>query len=232
MRLFKKANPDQVRASEDQRVIIRIWMPKVDGDEVKAKKAIKKTVKDEKKGVEDRKINVGHVSIETPTQYISLWPSAQHELHDSNKAEETSVLFRLQAICKPDFHSYAEDVAAEGCDNDLTVCLYSLTASAIDAEFKRHQDSDIGWTLVVSSSQKQAVGQSCASCAYQLLKTGGIAVLTSTNPGRFAITPDSLAELAQEAKRAELKRYPETRAFVLANEGQYLPEEGAGCQIM
>jgi len=128
---------------EQKRVIVRIWTSSVNrsypGD------------------------NVGHVSIQTPNQYISLWPKEAL----STKGSAPPKL--------PE--SFIEDVRLENDRRpELTFCFYSLDRHAIDKSFtvfKNSSDSSYSLLGIRTNSTN------CAQLALKLLIAGGVGRLIS-----------------------------------------------------
>lgn len=182
--------------TEDNRTIVRIW---TSGFNLKC-----------------RGENVGHVSIQTPDRYISLWPTQQG-----------------LGLFKPIphiFNTYEDDLKDEERPSEITICLYSLNISRIEEKFDLFAGTDNksgtlqGWTLIGGNRLiNQNSGQSCSSLAYELLKAGGIYdLISSTYSSRYAsiVSPDSLVDALQDAKRYELKNHHETQAFTFEGEMQ------------
>ncbi len=197
--------------TEDKRVIVRIW---TSGFNLKR-----------------RGESVGHVSIETPNHYMSLWPSREGK-------EKGFGLF--QPIPHEFNNSYQADLKDE--DNrppEVTICLYSLNINRIEEKFNEFAGTENiqgtlqGWTLIGGNRLiNENSGQSCSSLAYELLKAGGIyAMISSTYSAHYAsiVSPDSLIKALQAAKCYELKYYSETQAFIY-KEGEQIANNA--CTIL
>ncbi len=149
--------------------------------------------------------NVGHVSIETPTSYISLWPVPftleQIAGYRTEKVLEQNY-DKYYMERDPDWKaSYQDDYKAEGDQEpQVIICLYSLDVNDIESAFGRLQNDTKAWrlvgsnmllqkleTLVVDVAQSTKLFDSgpaetvenCASLALKLLKAGGINNLVS-----------------------------------------------------
>ena len=144
--------------------------------------------------------NVGHVSIETPTSYMSLWPVPfTHEQMAGYRAAKSldQKYSKYYMERNPDWKAnYQADYQAEGDQEpQVVVCLYSLSVDDIESAFGRLQDDTKAWRLVGSNMLLQKletlavdVAQStklfdsgpaetvenCASLALKLLKAGGM----------------------------------------------------------
>lgn len=145
--------------------------------------------------------NVGHVSLETPERYMSLWPVpfTQNQINEYRAAGDLERMYKKYFMeRKPDFKSsYQEDYAAEeNQPPQVVICLYGLDIHSIENEFDRLLKITEGWRLIGSNQFVQKlesaaevitahskifeseVGNrrvdSCASLALKLLKIGGI----------------------------------------------------------
>lgn len=184
------------KGSKNNRVIIRIWCSGLSGG-----------------------ANVGHISIETPNAYMSLWPDDPRK--DKELSKETRNLGLLAAINKEFKQDADEDYLAEGRVAEKIICLYSLDIQAIEARFKEiYSDPNFrGWTLLGNNILlNRGNAHSCASLAYTLLKAGGIYELISSFNSSYgsissAASPDALAGISIKAKQAELISYPDTKKF-------------------
>ena len=168
---------------ESSRVIVRVW-----------------TSRENKSFPGD---NVGHVSIETPTSYMSLWPVPfTHEQIAGYRAAKSldQQYSKYYMERNPDWKAnYQEDYQSEGNQEpQVVICLYSLNIDDIESAFGRLQNDTKAWRLVGSNMLLQQletlsvkVAQSakwpppaetvenCASLALKLLKAGGMNNLVS-----------------------------------------------------
>lgn len=176
--------------------------------------------------------NVGHVSIETesPKGYYSLWPT------DQGKNQGPGLFKPIQKEFK---RTYQADRLAEDRDPELTICLYSLNIKGIIKKFNDIKDNLAGWRLVgsnvLSRKLKSTNKESCASLAYRLLLAGDIDDLTSSHSSKAAtiVSPDDLGGLIKDAKKVELKDYPETKKFTYEDETPLAEEkEASSCTIL
>lgn len=109
-------------------------------------------------------INVGHAALQIgPSDYVSFWPGRY-------KA------FLGSPAMSPRFHSYREDVEAEGGPPDYVVRLYSLGEDAMRTAWRRFKSSGGRYDLF---------SMNCSSIVLQLLMIGyGESARTVTNPFR------------------------------------------------
>jgi len=150
--------------------------------------------------------NVGHISIETPERYMSLWPVpfSQAQINEYQKAGTLKQQY-LKYFMPRDSHymrSCREDEQAEGdVKPQVVICLYTLDRKAINMQFERLSQETKSWrligsnllvqklesvaeTLVLHSTTFQSeVGkrqvENCASFALKMLKAGDIQQLVS-----------------------------------------------------
>jgi hypothetical protein len=145
-------------AKKQNRVIVRIWSSFLTGGE-----------------------NVGHISIETPTCNMSLWPNDARKNPELSKGQKNFGV--ISAINKQFMVNANEDIAAErGRPPEKLFCFYSLNIEAIEARYRDiSSDPEFkGWTLIGDNLLlNKGNAHSCASLAYTLLKAGGIYDLIS-----------------------------------------------------
>lgn len=194
-------------AKKKNRVIVRIWSSILTGGE-----------------------NVGHISIETPNCYMSLWPDDERKNPELPKGQKNFGV--ISAINKQFMFNANEDIAAErGRPPEKLLCFYSLNIEAIEARFKGiTTDPEFrGWTLIGNNLLlNKGNAHSCASLAYTLLKAGGIYELISCLNSWYSglsssATPDALAGISIKAKQAELTKYPDTKKFGLFERTSDIP---------
>lgn len=151
--------------------------------------------------------NVGHISIETPNNYMSLWP-IPHPPKQKKEFQEYNILkqkYLKYFMERPsDFlQSYQDDYHAEGgIPPQVTICLYSLDHYMVDNEFYKLK-MNTGWRLVGSNLLVQKLDDTveamvsyskiietkvehknidnCASLALKMLKAGRITQLVDTS---------------------------------------------------
>lgn len=159
--------------------------------------------------------SVGHVSIQTPNTYISLFPNKD----DFNS---TSFFGAITDSPRGSFHpSYKHDVDEEEFrEADEVLRLYSLDWEEIEEKFNTLESKKIQWTLVrgkyvLNKGEKE----SCASIILKLLKEGGFEELIKKDKSLSSlitssvITPDEMARLAKVAKQTELNTFPNTKQY-------------------
>ncbi len=144
--------------------------------------------------------NVGHVSIETPSSYMSLWPvpftlEQVADYRTEKVLEQNYDKYYMER--DPDWKAgYQDDYKAEGDQEpQVIICLYSLDIDDIESAFGRLQDDTKAWRLVGSNMLLQKLEtltaaavqstklfdsaaietvENCASLALKLLKAGGM----------------------------------------------------------
>lgn len=113
---------------------------------------------------------VGHISVRTPTQYMSLWPKL--ESHTETMADKNNGL----GIIGPIPHELVPSLHAEVTDfekrpPELTLNFYTLKPVNIEKKFSEIKESLKGWAVLPSEYTASA---SCASLAWRVLQAGGI----------------------------------------------------------
>lgn len=225
--------------NEAKRVIVRVWTSK-----------------------ENRRFpgnSVGHVSIQTPEEYISLWPVSFSD-EERVQYRRAGKLGRTQ-LCyfgerKADFHVSCEDdiKAEEDHTPQVTICFYSLDAYMLENTFHKLKTTTTHWRLIGSNlflqelqgligTEKNGYVESCASLALKILKAGGISNLVGLpestsfcSKTSSVVKPDTVLEFLIPAKLTELRKHPETINFnhkdetIIDNLKQ--PSSGWECTIM
>jgi hypothetical protein len=112
-------------------------------------------------------VEAGHISIQTPKSYISLWPDGV----ESRKLIKT--IFGLE---RADYKKvYEDDIVSMERKPEIIVCLYSLNVYKMEEEFEKIKLSIHRWALlgkhILLNLRK---GQSCSGLAYDILSSGGI----------------------------------------------------------
>ncbi len=148
--------------------------------------------------------NVGHVSIETPDIYMSLWPvpftQQQKDEYNRSGILKQKYLKYFMERSASFLQSYQDDYKAEGnIAPQVTISLYSLDYHMIENEFHNLKANTEGWRLIGSNlfvqTLEDTVGtmlsyskilenktehkniENCASLAVKILKAGGISHL-------------------------------------------------------
>lgn len=192
---------------KSNQVIIRIWFPKVNNKPTGIFKAASTSATKEKKDA-----NVGHVSIETKNNYVSMWPS-----------EAIGNMFKLFPSA---YHTLGQDEQAESGPADLYLRLYSLNSEKIDDAFKKVQETGVGYVFVGDSSLASDEGQSCCSLAYFLLQAGGIDKLDARQGSTMkssVVTPGNFADFIKRVKKKEVELHPETEDYSRES-NEYFPD--------
>lgn len=191
------------RGNRNNRVIIRIWASK-----------------------RNRGENVGHISIQTPNRYMSLWPN--------NKDQGLGVLLPIQ----PEFKVNADaDIEEEGRVPEKLYCLYSLDVTAMEAQFDviKSNQSFKGWVLIGDNLLlNKGNAHSCSSLAYKVLLAGDIySLLSHGYSSNFSsiTSPDLLDAALSKAKQTEFASYPNSKKYTrfrrttIINTTQYTEQE-------
>lgn len=111
---------------------------------------------------------VGHVSVQTPRNYMSLWPKqAHHPFEQSALDSEPGGIVRPVTHELPD---YDTDLKYENRPPEKVFCFYKLDVTAIEREFDTVKSTLKGWSLLGVCENCE----SCVSLAYRLLQAGGI----------------------------------------------------------
>ncbi len=179
------------QAVKDNRVVIYVWFGTAAGGS-----------------------DVGHAALKTPATYISLWP-----VKDTGKSDLASMAFEHRNGVN--FHTYEDDVVAEAREPNFICCLYSLDVMAIEREFASLGPRIGNWSVLGNTAinrPNQHLTMSCSSLVYDLLIKGGIRSLTYiglTVP--MMPSPHNIFTIARSAKDYELKHYPQTHEFDLAD---------------
>lgn len=212
---FGKSN--RADLTEDNKIIINVWLPRVNGQIVSAENFIKSHMKGRLDG--NQRNAVGHVSMQTSNHYVSWWPGdsivgAFHIVPASNS-------------------NFATDCEQEKGKPDCTIVLYSLNSAEVESAFSDVKNTKkLGYVLAgekaatrLANLGSEAKGQSCCGLAYDLLMAGGLSELTSWfkdwNAKYGWVTPDNFCDLVKRAKDNELYRYPETARFSLHDDVNY-----------
>jgi hypothetical protein len=205
MYFWKKETPQLTPAS---RVIINIWLPKINGRGSTTTEFIKALQNNQTDPCTSR---IGHVSLETPNKYASWWPDPRND-------EQVGV-FNVVGAQNSD---YATDCSSEGGQPDLRICLYSLKIGDIEDCFANiENDPSYGYVLagdkIVTRLFNNEKGQSCCGLAYEILAAGGLLKLGSIHMDLKSkwviVTPANFAELVKNSKQKEWGIYPETQSF-------------------
>lgn len=162
--------------------------------------------------------NVGHVSLETSTHYVSWWP--KNELGYIN-------------VVHSENRTLVDDIKDEGGQPDLVVTLYSLDVAKIDLAFADIQKTDCGYVLMGDKPtvrlKNTREGDNCCGMVYKLLRRGGIDKLTGyfedLEVQYLMVRPMPFATFIKHAKERECALYPVTRQFKLLGQAEYIPDQ-------
>ncbi len=134
--------------------------------------------------------NVGHVSLETPQIYASLWPE---NLTIVNKLATQDAMVESSPFI---------DEKSEGRPADVKVDLSSLDFNRMEEElnlFLKTRKYHVAGSSIIFPLHK---AENCSSLAYRLVKAGGIQRLVPKKPP-LIITPNFFADLILKAEKAE-----------------------------
>ena len=142
------------------------------------------------------RMDVGHVSLETPDLYISLWPNGP--------PDPTGKIVKVRPAT---INTLEEDLELEGRDPEETIILETLNVRKITRRFLDLMEDDPEFYL----AGRDRVcgfwnGDNCCGFVYDLLVAGEIEELVPSkcnNLNRMIMTPDQLLSLVTEAKRRE-----------------------------
>jgi hypothetical protein len=149
-------------------------------------------------------MSLGHVSLQTPHLYASFWP------------ENYSLTDGIKSVRGVNADTPEGDIQREGYRKpDVTIVLYSLDLQKIKEMFQAFLNGEKLWALK-GRNKFAPDAQSCSGLVYDLLIAGGIKQLVGVNwlMSHVVTTPMEIAKLAQQAKQAELEKYPDTLHFV------------------
>jgi hypothetical protein len=216
-------------------VKIRIWRSQRENEkQVPAKVAAIKI------GITKEEASVGHASIGTreDISYLSHWPANGVGLEDKKISVTASSQNPNRPPRTPALDEYAEgrqlsDGRRLPRKPDCVESFFSLDKEAIEEEIKAQQRQPYrAIDKIDPKFGKPKEGSNCAGSTYRVLEKGGINELSSVcaalkKRGLFAITPNDLEACILDAKREELKRYPETKEFALTQANS----SPSGCTI-
>lgn len=120
----------------------------------------------------------GHVSIQTKSTYISLWPAeADNSPQEQTRKKMEKTPKYLQSAPHRFMPSIDADVeASNGYLPNHEIIFETLDSDAIDAKFEALKKTIEGWAVLPGLCSKN---ESCASIAEILLKAGGLGQLLS-----------------------------------------------------
>lgn len=227
--------------NSQQPVTVRVWTAKdSDGNPTKAEKVVAEQVqsgmKEQTKGIVNNKPpgNVGHVSIQTTNIYASLWPALGIQKKSPTVTKEqvrqalpnlpNEELSRLEQQLGTNTvteiregRSLRLDERDESGMANVTTTLFSLNSKAINKKYEEMKGDNYILTDKVNPKFKTPHAQNCSTLAYTLLKEGGINELSPICHGLensiTPLTPNALTSCIQDAKKNELKKYPQTKDF-------------------
>jgi len=235
---------DNSTIKEENWVTARIWLAKTaDGAPTTSEKVVTEQVKQmakvQTKGLTSNQApgNVGHASVQMDNTYVSLWP-----LRGINKNEPSPSKQQARTALEPlspeqiafletnygvsaaqiaelrEGRSPTLDERDEGGVADVTQTFYSLDRNAIQQEYEAIKQSDYKLTDKANPKLENPTAKNCSTMAYSLLSAGGINRLSFTcrnlENGLTPLTPNALAACIEDAKKNELKKFPQTQNFV------------------
>lgn len=175
--------------------------------------------------------NVGHISLQTPNRYMSLWPTSL------GKQQGLGIFKPINHELKDD---YQADLDEERRDPEVTICLYTLDHSRMEEYYDTAACQLKGWALIGRKLVNQNSAASCSSLAYDVLKAGGIYdMISALHSSRFSsvVTPDDLATVIKAAKRYELKlqqkeQWPNPNDFIYTEGEETDVTQNNTCLVM
>ncbi len=148
--------------------------------------------------------NVGHVSVETPNFYASIWPNWQAQ---SGNRRNNGIKTPVPAY---ETRTYQDDCSGEGKEPE-TYVFRSLDGEKISDENKLMRRE---WTL--KGNKFPTGAESCSSASYRLLKAGGINKLSwhcawlDYRKTFWPLEPHDLKKCVVSAKEAEKDAEPKS----------------------
>lgn len=139
--------------------------------------------------------NIGHVSLELKTVYISLWPD---NLTITNKLKPQDGNLDSNAII---------DQRSEGRDPDIVVDFETLDTAKIVKDFQAFANSGSKYHLIGSNSFfNRSNAHNCSGLAYRLLSEAGLKKFEIPKDylrDYLVVTPNNLISYLESAKKLE-----------------------------
>lgn len=159
----------------------------------------------------------GHVAIQTPTHYISLWPEVEDapQVQENKRLQNSSSSHTARHRFQP---SLAVDIIAS---HDLPpsheFTFEKLNVALIEAKFLELKQSMTGWAVIPGLCSNN---ESCSSIAMKLLEAGGIyTLLNKTDLASIASVGSSRGVHSMFHRRAD-----QAKAQALAQGSSYAAE--------
>ena len=210
------SQPDYYPAWQRNRITIRIWQPGVFTQQVDGKYAfqLESAEYNAVNYVMDKTHrNIGHVSVATTEQYLSLWPA------EDNSREERSL------------NTLQEDEIQEGPDKrsrklaDTTIVLFSVDAENIQQKiinfktscvrYKVEGNKEKSWWGTTKNKTKEAtVVANCCDAVISVVDDEIKKLAPSQDTRLYGISaPTKVLTWLRAAQAEEEKRYPFTKTF-------------------
>lgn len=138
---------------------------------------------------------VGHVSIKTKNQYMSLWPYQGDHFHPAAKDSEGKGV--VGGISHELLANYNMDYDYERRHPETRFCFYTLDTESMEKKFSEFKESIKGWAIIPCGDVK-----SCASMACELLAAGSIGKLKSISSGLSSVGSDGSSKGASKSTGA------------------------------
>ena len=126
-------------------------------------------------------ISLGHISLQTPNHYVSLWPD--DEAFYTDPLREHLVVKRIPG--RGCLVIYDRDFSHTGYGLPVQHVLHNLDTDAIDAEFIKFKDNPFAWSMLNGwswlFSRRGEEVKSCSGLVAKLLYAGGIDKLLPTS---------------------------------------------------
>lgn len=174
-----------IKRYKNQRVIVRVWAS--GGNQLK-------------KGE-----GVGHISLETPMLYMSLWPK-------ETPSGKGAGLFK--SVPHETLPSYKVDLNYEEREPEFVFCFYSLNTIAMDNTFLQLKQTLTGWDILGKCKDSE----SCASLAYRLLQTGGLGLLFGNEIKQSSIQTSIHSNESSKGGSASIAYGSQATSFVLGSQ--------------
>lgn len=181
--------------------------------------------------------NVGHATLQTPNEYLSLWPN-----RDTKAKTGCGMLFEHRSgayFCS----CYEEDLDKEQRPAEYVCLLYSLSVSKIDKKIRELKSETTQWSTAGNTffgNWTAGVSRSCAGAVREALMAGDMNVLAAPGIATNLMTsPHNIFTWARDAKEAELKKYPQTKEYDISQGYKHDPHHEVsrmaivqGCRVI
>lgn len=146
----------------------------------------------------------GHVSIETHSQYISLWP--KNDAAPQEQARKRHNVSKYSSSAESQFQAslQADILASHGMEPTRRFYFETLSSQDIEAKFAEIKKSITGWTLFPGLCSNN---ESCASIAMTLLEAGNLnRLVPKIKRGAIASTGSMLGSQSMFTSKPDVTR--------------------------